>query len=284
MARPDLLLVGALLHDIGKGYPGDHSVTGAALARRIATRMGFSDADAATVAALARHHLLLPDTATRRDLEDPSTVALVVSAIGGSAELLELLHYLTIADAAATGPAAWSDWKASLVNQLVRRVGAVLGGGRLPPAQPPSEAVLRLARRGGTEVLIEGSDVLVAAPDATGLLSSASGLLALHSLDVQAADVRTVGSMAVNRFTVSPRFGAAARSGAAQRRPAPDPGRHARAGRAVARQATVLPPFCGLRALGRPSRRPGCSGSTTRPPTPPCWRSGPGTRSACCTG
>ncbi|MEO7261561.1 MAG: [protein-PII] uridylyltransferase [Jatrophihabitantaceae bacterium] len=207
VARPDLLLVGALLHDIGKGYPGDHSVTGAVLARRIATRMGFSTADAATVTALTRHHLLLPDTATRRDLEDPSTVQIVVSAIGNSAELLELLHCLTIADAEATGPAAWSDWKASLVSQLVRRAGAVLGGGQLPEPQPPSEAVLKLARSGRTKVLIEDSDVIVVAPDAAGLLSDASGLLALHSLDVQAAEVRTVGGMAVNRFTVSPRFG-----------------------------------------------------------------------------
>ncbi len=207
VARPDLLLVGALLHDIGKGWPGDHSVTGARLARRIATRMGFSAADAATVAALTRHHLLLPDTATRRDLEDPSTVGIVVSAIGGSAQLLDLLHHLTIADAAATGPAAWSDWKAALVGQLVRATRAVLGGGSLPSPSPPSEAVLRLAARGATEVLIEGGDVLVVAPDQVGLLSGASGLLALHSLDVQAADVRTVHGMAVNRFTVSPRFG-----------------------------------------------------------------------------
>jgi [protein-PII] uridylyltransferase len=201
------LLVGGLLHDIGKGYPGDHSVVGAVLAERMAARMGFSAADTAMIAALTRHHLLLPDTATRRDLEDPSTVQIVVSAIGGSAELLELLHYLTIADAEATGPAAWSDWKATLVGQLVRATGAVLGGGSVPPPQPPSEAVLALARRGGTEVLIEGGDVLVVAPDATGLLSSVAGLLALHSLDVQAADVRTVRRMAVNRFTVSPRFG-----------------------------------------------------------------------------
>ena len=58
----------------------------------------------------------------------------MVSAIGGSAELLELLHHLTIADAEATGPAAWSDWKAALVGQLVRATGAVLGGGRLAAA------------------------------------------------------------------------------------------------------------------------------------------------------
>jgi [protein-PII] uridylyltransferase len=207
VARPDLLLVGALLHDIGKGYPGDHSVVGAELAGPIAARMGFPAPDAAVIAGLTRHHLLLPDTATRRDLDDPSTLQIVVSALDGSAELLELLHYLTIADAHATGPAAWSDWKATLVDRLVRRTRAVLGGGSVPPPEPPSEAVLRLARRRATEVAIEGSDVLVVAPDTPGLLSKASGLLALHSLDVQAAEVRTVRAMAVNRFTVSPRFG-----------------------------------------------------------------------------
>jgi [protein-PII] uridylyltransferase len=207
VARPDLLLVGALLHDIGKGYPGDHSVVGAVLARRMAARMGFTAADTATIAGLSRHHLLLPDTATRRDLDDPSTVQIVVSAIEGSVELLELLHYLTIADAQATGPAAWSDWKSELVSQLVRRTRAVLGGASLPPPQPPSQAVLDLARSGTTQVMLEGEDVVVVAPDAAGLLSSASGLLALHSLDVQAADIRTLDGTAVNRFTVSPRFG-----------------------------------------------------------------------------
>nr|MDQ2959038.1 HD domain-containing protein [Actinomycetota bacterium] len=207
VSRPDLLLVGSLLHDLGKGYPGDHSVVGAALALPIATRLGFAAEDAQTIAALVRHHLLLPDTATRRDLADPSTVQIVVGAIDGSAELLDLLHALTIADAAATGPAAWSDWKASLISQLVRRTHQVLGGGSLPAAEPPSAAVLELARRGETRVAIEGSDIIVVAPDGPGLLSSASGLLALHSLDVQAAEVRTEEGMAVNRFTVSPRFG-----------------------------------------------------------------------------
>jgi [protein-PII] uridylyltransferase len=207
VSRPDLLLMGALLHDIGKGRPGDHSIVGAELAWVIAARMGFSDRDTATIAAQARHHLLLPDTATRRDLDDPSTVALVIAAIDGSAELLDLLHYLTIADAAATGPAAWSDWKAALIRRLVNRTRAVLGGEEVPPAAPLSAELTALAASGATKVLIEGSDVIVVAPDAPGLLSRASGLLALHSLDVQAADVRTVHNMAVNRFTVSPRFG-----------------------------------------------------------------------------
>lgn len=207
VARPDLLLVGALLHDLGKGHPGDHSVVGERLARRVAERLGFDTADAAVIAGMARHHLLLPDTATRRDLDDPSTIAIITAAIGGSNLLLELLHWLTVADAAATGPAAWSDWKAALVSQLVGRTRRVLGGGSLPAPEPPSDTVLSLARQGQPRVAVDGADLIVVAPDAPGLLSSASGLLALHSLDVQAAQVRTAEGMAVNRFTVSPRFG-----------------------------------------------------------------------------
>ena len=207
VTRPDLLLVGALLHDIGKGYPGDHSVVGARLAGPMATRMGFSPADARMIAELTRHHLLLPDTATRRDLDDPSTVQIVVSAIDGSAELLDLLHQLTIADAAATGPAAWSDWKAGLISQLVRSTHRVLDGKPMPTPEPISQELLAVARRGEPRVTIEDSDIVVVAPDSPGLLSGASGLLALHSLDVQSADVRTAEGMALNRFSVTPRFG-----------------------------------------------------------------------------
>jgi [protein-PII] uridylyltransferase len=207
VSRPDLLLIGALLHDIGKGRGGDHSVTGAVLALTIAQRMGFSEHDAQLIAGMARHHLLLPDTATRRDLDDPSTVRLVVEAIDSSADLLELLHFLTVADAAATGPAAWSDWKSGLVAQLVKRVRACIVGEPVPTVTPLPQALAALAADGEIQVVIDGRDVIVVAPDAPGLLSRASGLLALHSLDVQSADVRTVESMAVNRFSVSPRFG-----------------------------------------------------------------------------
>ncbi|MGI8760506.1 MAG: [protein-PII] uridylyltransferase [Jatrophihabitantaceae bacterium] len=207
VARPDLLVVGALLHDIGKGYPGDHSIAGAEHAANIARRMGFGEDDAATVAALARHHLLLPDTATRRDLDDPVTVSTVADALGGSAELLELLHALSAADAAATGPAAWSDWKAALVADLVRRVRAVLEGDRLPPLAPLDAARRALAEAGRLAVEICGSDVVVAAPDSLGVLYRTAGVLALHSLDVRSASIRTYAGMAVNAFVVQPRFG-----------------------------------------------------------------------------
>ncbi|HEY7050000.1 MAG TPA: [protein-PII] uridylyltransferase [Jatrophihabitantaceae bacterium] len=206
--RPDLLLLGALLHDIGKGFdPDDHSAAGAKVAEPIANRLGLSYGDAATVTALVRHHLLLPDTATRRDLDDPVTIKTVTSAVGGSAELLDLLHALTIADAAATGPAAWSDWKAGLIADLVRRSRAALGGERLPALTPLDAHCQDLADAGAVAVEIDRDEVVVAAPDSLGVLSKAAGVLALHSLDVRAATIRTHRGMAVNAFVVTPRFG-----------------------------------------------------------------------------
>ncbi len=207
VTRPDLLLVGALWHDIGKGYRGDHSIVGAPVAERIATRMGFSYGDAATISAMVRHHLLLPDTATRRDLDDPMTITTVGEAVNGSPELLELLHALTIADAAATGPGAWSDWKAGLISSLVRRTRAVLTGGRLPVTPALDERRTAMAEQGTLSVEIDGDEVIVAAADARGVLSRTAGVLALHSLDVRAASVATHAGMAVNAFVVEPRFG-----------------------------------------------------------------------------
>ncbi|WP_425582534.1 [protein-PII] uridylyltransferase, partial [Streptomyces synnematoformans] len=130
VGRPDLLLVAALLHDIGKGWPdgpGGHSVTGETIARDMARRIGFPAADVDVVGALVRHHLLLVETATRRDLDDPATVRLVADAVGGHGTL-ELLHALTEADALATGPAAWTAWRASLVADLAGRVRGALAG------------------------------------------------------------------------------------------------------------------------------------------------------------
>ncbi|MFJ3596616.1 [protein-PII] uridylyltransferase [Streptomyces sp. NPDC090126] len=210
--RPDLLLVAALLHDIGKGWPGDHSVAGEVIARDMATRIGFDQHDVGVIATLVRHHLLLVDTATRRDLDDPATVQAVAGAVS-TASTLELLHALTEADALATGPAAWSAWRASLVADLVKRVGAVLAGEfpDEPDEQAPSAEHERLAveaLRTGEPVLalhtepgepagdgaVEpvGVELLIALPDRPGVLPAAAGVLALHRLTVRAADLRAV--------------------------------------------------------------------------------------------
>ncbi|RDG39865.1 [protein-PII] uridylyltransferase [Streptomyces corynorhini] len=220
VSRPDLLLVCALLHDIGKGWPGDHSVAGEVIARDVAARIGFDREDMAVVATVVRHHLLLIDTATRRDLDDPATVGSVAARVG-SLTTLELLHALTEADALATGPAAWSSWRASLVADLVARVAAVLVGDDAAEPEPaaPSAEQERLAvealRTGGPVLALHaqtepprdgaadgegpdsapepvGVELLIALPDRPGVLPAAAGVLALHRLTVRAADLRAV--------------------------------------------------------------------------------------------
>ncbi|HRE03567.1 MAG TPA: HD domain-containing protein, partial [Ilumatobacteraceae bacterium] len=127
VARPDLLLIGALLHDIGKGYPGDHTEVGMELVGTIVPRMGFDDDDTAIVRSLVEHHLLLSETALRRDLADPRTAENVAAAVGDQTRL-ELLRALTEADSRATGPSAWSAWKETLLDELTAAVAAVLAG------------------------------------------------------------------------------------------------------------------------------------------------------------
>lgn len=124
--RPDVLLLAALLHDLGKGGATDHAVAGEALAGVVAVRVGLDPPGVALVRLLVRHHLLLARTATARDLDDPATVGTVARVVG-SVEALNLLEALTEADARATAPQAWSSWRAGLVADLAARVRTALG-------------------------------------------------------------------------------------------------------------------------------------------------------------
>ncbi|MFD9946923.1 [protein-PII] uridylyltransferase, partial [Nonomuraea sp. NPDC059022] len=206
VSRPDLLLISALLHDIGKGWPGDHSATGEVVVRDIGARIGLPARDVEILATVVRHHLLLPETATRRDLDDPVTIEKVAGTVG-SREVLDLLAALAGADGHATGPAAWNSWKAGLVADLVRRVRSALSGS--PPPQPPSlsEAQVALARHGGGAVRVHGGAVTVVAPDRPGLLWSAAGVLAAHRLVVRSASSAAAGATAVIEFAVIPEYG-----------------------------------------------------------------------------
>ncbi|MCP3758592.1 [protein-PII] uridylyltransferase [Streptomyces sp. TBY4] len=226
VGRPDLLLMAALLHDIGKGWPGDHSVAGETIARDMALRVGFDTEDVAVLGVLVRHHLLLIDTATRRDLDDPATVRAVAEAVGSPGRL-EILHALTEADALATGPAAWSAWRGSLVADLVARVAAVLRGA--PPAVTELEIPTTEQERLAVEALRTGEPVLalharqeedavgvelvVAVPDQPGVLPAVAGVLALHRLTVRAADLRSMelpdqlGEVLVLRWRVAAEYG-----------------------------------------------------------------------------
>ena len=211
--RPDLLLLGALCHDIGKGRGGDHSVVGAELATQIGTRLGLWPSDIDTLAAMVRYHLLLPEAATRRDLQDPKTIDAVVDALGGDTQLLDLLAALAEADSLATGPGVWSDWKASLIGDLVRRCRLVMSGQPLPQPDPIDERLLSLAAEVGVHVEMTPGDgphlfnVTMIAPDRRGLLSKAAGVLALNSLRVHSASVNSRNQVAINTFVVSPHFG-----------------------------------------------------------------------------
>ncbi|MBF5029579.1 MULTISPECIES: [protein-PII] uridylyltransferase [unclassified Micromonospora] len=203
--RPDLLLLGAFLHDIGKGLDGDHSTVGAPLAEAVATRIGLPPDEAALIGTLVRLHLLLPDVATRRDLSDPKTVAGVAERVGDTGTL-ELLHALVRADAAATGPAAWSGWKGRLIAELVSRVRTTLDTGVVPAPPAPDPALVA----GPLPVVHLGEDrVSVAAADRRGLLATVAGCLALHRLEVISADAATVDGRALVECRVQPRYGLA---------------------------------------------------------------------------
>jgi [protein-PII] uridylyltransferase len=208
--RPDLLLMGALLHDIGKARSGDHSVVGAELAAELAQRMGFNAEDTAVIVTLVRHHLLLPDTATRRDLEDPETIA-QVAAVLGDVGVLDLMHELTIADALATGPTVCTEWRFSLINDLAERVRSSMAGRPLPEPPELTDQQEVALRQSGVWVLMDVRDttcvVTVAAPDRVGLLALVAGVLSLNRLNVLAARVTTVGDRAVQEWTVRPAFG-----------------------------------------------------------------------------
>ena len=217
VSRPDLLVLGALLHDIGKGRGGDHSVVGAELAERVGTRLGLWPSDIRILSAIVRHHLLLPVAATRRDLQDPAVISEVVEALGGDLVLLELLHALAEADSLATGPGVWGDWKAALIGDLVRRCRMLMGGEPELEPEPIAAELLEVAGDGAVHVDMKPGDcphtyeVTVIAPDRRGLLSKAAGVLALNSLAVHSASVNSAllpdGASAINTFVVSTQFG-----------------------------------------------------------------------------
>lgn len=208
--RPDLLVVGALLHDIGKGFPGDHTDVGIDLVGELAPRLGFDGDDVRVLQEMVRHHLLLPDVAVRRDISDDGTIEMVARTVG-SLETLQLLHALTEADSLATGPAAWNDWKAGLVDELVRRTSYVLGGGAVEDVaseQFPSEEQLARMAEGRRLVEATGDRLLVISPDRAGMFSRVAGALSLNGLDVlEAIAYSDDRGMAIESFRVESNFG-----------------------------------------------------------------------------
>lgn len=154
MSDPDSLALGTWLHDVGKAWPGDHSVAGETVGRDWVLHMGFTAERADQVARLIRHHLLLPDAATQRDMDDPAEVERVAVAVGDP-ETLDGLYLLSFADSRATGPPAWSEWKDLLIRQLYTKVRRVLQGrGTDTRSTTPALLVCAAQREGGDETAV----------------------------------------------------------------------------------------------------------------------------------
>ncbi|MFW5469004.1 [protein-PII] uridylyltransferase [Knoellia sp. CPCC 206435] len=211
VGRADLLLLAALLHDIGK-VPGarDHSAAGAPIAEAVMRRLGHDDDDVRVVTTLVREHLTLIELATRRDHADPLTIDAASAAVGGDRDRFELLLALTEADAVAAGPKAWTDWRAALLGQLATAVRARLDPaaptvGEVEPAVVPHDLVLELATgEPHVEIVAHGGSyrIDIADRDRLGLFADTAGLLAAEGLVVRTAVLRTVDGVAVNEWHV----------------------------------------------------------------------------------
>lgn len=227
-SRPDLLLVAALLHDIGKVRGAhDHSVTGAETTRVVAERWGFPARDVEVLVTLVREHLTLIELATRRDHQDPATVDAAVAAVAGDREVFELLLALTEADASAAGPLAWTDWRATLLEQLAVAVrdrldapapapGAASGAAPAGPdaateglLDPEVAAAVRAGEPRVRVVSGGGSHRLdITDLDRVGLFADTAGLLAAEGHTVRTAILRTVDGVAVDEWHVESPSGA----------------------------------------------------------------------------
>ncbi len=128
--RPELLMLGMLLHDIGKAKGHGHVAKGIPLVRELTARMGLPPADAAVVEFLVAHHLTMSHVAQRRDIHDPKTVADFVAAVGDP-QRLRMLYLLTYADMRAVGPGVLTPWQAQILHELYVRTLEELTGGRV---------------------------------------------------------------------------------------------------------------------------------------------------------
>jgi [protein-PII] uridylyltransferase len=252
LRRPDLLLLGALLHDIGKGLEGDHSDAGARAVVTLTRRIGLDSEGREVLEWLVRDHLVMADTATRRDLSDDGVIERFADRCVGDPERLRLLYLLTVGDSKATGPAAWNRTKEALLRDLFVKAAAVIeqrGAGivaeerraalvaqigaheaeelleRLPASYPSAFDAEEMARHADLLARAEpavscrlGVDgrpiVTVVAKDQRGLLATLAGTLTIAGLSVREAFLfSTADGWALDVFRTDDSYGRFAEGG-----------------------------------------------------------------------
>ncbi len=154
IAKPELLYLAAIFHDIAKGRGGDHSELGAVDAEEFCARLDIEPAERDMVAWLVRQHLLMSQTSQRKDLSDPLNIQKFAEEVGNT-RYLDHLYLLTVADIAGTSPKLWNNWKNKLLWDLYLSAGDALRRGLENPIKRATRmretraaALSRLMRRG----------------------------------------------------------------------------------------------------------------------------------------
>jgi [protein-PII] uridylyltransferase len=205
LTRPDLLLLGALLHDIGKVNPGDHTQNGIEMLNELAFQLGLSDQDKAFLEKLIKYHLLLGDTASRRDLSDLNTIKTVANAVG-DIEFLKTLKYLTQADTLATSPQLWNTWKEKLINELTNKVEFYLAEGHLliePEIDLTDSEIIKAIKTRQLTLIPREDSLVIVAPDQPGLLAQLAGSLSANMISVRSLKAASYDLTAVDTFKIT---------------------------------------------------------------------------------
>lgn len=197
LPSPHIIYLAALLHDVGKGAGGNHSLLGAELVGHIGARLGLDPAEQSCLAFLVRYHLFMPENALRRDLNDEAFIRRCAETIG-DIDRLAMLYLLSIADSKATGPSAWSEWKGALLQEMFLKISPYLERGQFVHVHP--EAVQQQVDQ-GVDWLREQVVSLLAADQGTPAATTSHDLGDVDRTSLAMADVALLPADYLLSFT-----------------------------------------------------------------------------------
>ncbi|GAW42359.1 Bifunctional uridylyltransferase/uridylyl-removing enzyme [Brevundimonas sp. SH203] len=216
----EALMLGMLLHDVGKGGERGQLEDGAIAARRACERLGVDPRRIELVVWLVRSHLTLSDYAQKRDLSDPATIRAFAELVGDP-ERLRMLLVLTVADIRAVGPGVWNGWKGQLMRTLYNQVAALFRGEDVAREDPLAAhpALVRRARETGAAaqasptapvqgLAVQTTEISIAAADRPGLFADLAQTMAALGADVTDARVATEDGVVLDVFRVQDGAGA----------------------------------------------------------------------------